>query len=88
MESDSFEECQAPHLSSSVKHSRFHISYKPTETGKCTCNFKIFGEGSTEVGTQPQNSEGNEEVVWYRTKGLLKGFKDSFINKVSICELW
>lgn len=91
MESDTFETCQAPHLSSTVKHSRFHISYQPTETGNCTCNFNIFSEGSasTELVTlQTQDSEGLDEVVWYRIKGLLKGFRDSFINKVSICELW
>lgn len=91
MESNTFEVCQAPHLPSTVKHSTFHVSYQPTETGNCTCNFNIFEEGgaSREVETlQPQNSEAIEEVVWYRTKELLKGFKDSFINKVSISELW
>ncbi|CAG9764912.1 unnamed protein product [Ceutorhynchus assimilis] len=88
--SEGFEYSQPPQISQNTKHFKFCISYNPSESTNCCDDLVIFEENCIERKKVTQGSASNieEHIVWCRCRGLLKGFKDCFVNKVSVCELW
>ncbi|XP_066149086.1 MAD2L1-binding protein [Euwallacea fornicatus] len=90
---DTFQICSPPQILSNIKHSKFHIDYSPTGGSNCCSELLIFEESnsvkhSKERLVLPTNDVSQEHIIWYRSKGLIKGFKDCFVNKVSVCQLW
>ncbi|XP_019872988.1 uncharacterized protein LOC109601207 [Aethina tumida] len=77
-------------ISSKVKHVKVKLSYNIVNDSKDCCkNLTVFQEGENVLSTI---SEKPFETVltteWYQCKHMVKGFKDCFINKVSVSELW
>ncbi|XP_050296616.1 uncharacterized protein LOC126736344 [Anthonomus grandis grandis] len=91
--SEPFEFCEPLHISSHIKHSKCVISYVESKRTKC-CELNIFDDGTmpTESLVKLQEPESGVEVekhvVWCKAKEVLKGFKECYENKVSVCELW
>lgn len=92
IESDFFQQCAPLQIPKNAKHSKFVISYNPSSVQNCCKNLKVFEEASIlEKGTDREvgiTRKTNETSYWYRSKDFLKGFKDHFIGKISVCELW
>lgn len=88
--SEGFESCMPLQITAHTKHYKFSITYNPSERiNNCCGSLVIFNEsGDLELDQQSALQNGDKRFVWCRFKGFLKGFKDCFVNKVSVCELW
>lgn len=78
--SEGFQSCQPLHYVASTKKSVFCFNCEFTERTNC-CSDEC-------VDKQLPSNILENNVCWCRSNTYIKGFKDSFVNKVSICELW
>lgn len=87
--SDSFEACAPFEVNPTSKHVRFIISYTPNGKTNCCADLEIFEDnGNSKTQKTAPETPVEMQVVWCRSKGFLKGFRECFINKVSASESW
>ncbi|XP_030766926.1 uncharacterized protein LOC115890743 [Sitophilus oryzae] len=97
--SEIFELCEPLEVSQNVRCS--DISFNCKTSGSKTCCevyiskdsdnnsepiFKEPNPNCEQIVETPTNL--NQKVTWCRSKNVFKGFKDIFVNKISVCELW
>lgn len=72
--------------SEKVKHTIVKIDCNNEESFDCCEHFKIFEDvNKTSVFCEDENKT---NLVWLESKTIVKGFKDCFINKVSVSDIW
>ncbi|CAG9863404.1 unnamed protein product [Phyllotreta striolata] len=77
----------------SPKMKRTNIIFKSSNVLDTNCcdNVEIFddvNEKSCSVNDVCDTEQAETDVDWYKFKDLVKGFKDCFVNKRSLSELW
>lgn len=77
-------------FSNSVKHIKINLYLDKTLDNNCCDNVVVFSEGTETTNCFDKGRENNDStnIAWYQSKGLLQGFRDCYINKISASELW
>lgn len=84
-----FEPVKPLTFSNNVKLIQINFSVNETTDSNCCDNLLVFSDEADNVSSSKKiDSHKNENVVWYRSKDFLSGFKDCFVNKISASELW
>nr|CAH7720197.1 unnamed protein product [Callosobruchus chinensis] len=77
-------------FSQGLKHTRIKISSEYHSETNCCENLIVYGQSKPCVSEE--SVESNNDVVatesWHQFKGMVKGFKDCYVDKVSASELW
>nr|CAI5831157.1 unnamed protein product [Callosobruchus analis] len=77
-------------FSHSLKHTKIKISSEYYLENNCCENLIVYGQSKPSRLEESVESNINVSSMesWYQFKGMVKGFKDCYIDKVSASELW
>lgn len=72
----------------------FHIRFRHPnlDTLKCSChNFEIYkdnAEFEIHESNELEPANDNSETEWYQACAIFKGFKDVYVNGISVSDMW
>lgn len=75
-----------------VKNTVIELNYKVSEDVSCCSNLSVFldtpSKSTSSFNSDNSSDNFNEDnSLWYQANVMFKGFKDCFINKVSVSQL-
>lgn len=88
-----FQPSAAPSFPMSTKYVQISLKADMQKDSNCCEHLKVFEDTCESTGKECENSFKEEEeqlenLTWYKYKDLIKGFKDCFVNKRPLNELW
>uniref|UniRef100_A0A6P7G8Y4 Uncharacterized protein LOC114335283 n=1 Tax=Diabrotica virgifera virgifera TaxID=50390 RepID=A0A6P7G8Y4_DIAVI len=78
-------------FSAKTKHVQISLYSDVAPDENCCKNLAVFEDSNNSLNIFNKvncDTEQLENLTWYKYKDLVKGFKDCFINKKSVSELW
>ncbi|XP_056646741.1 uncharacterized protein LOC130451622 [Diorhabda sublineata] len=90
LKSSGFEPSVAPSFSNNTKQVQIFLKSDMRNDRNCCESFKVFEDLGESMGEECEDSSKDEieNLTWYKYKDSVKGFKDCFVNKKPLNELW